>query len=343
MTSVNLAVYLTCLFLGRIGLGTNLPVHVRQESGFLLANVGDNVTLQCFYASDVAAVFLWYKQTLGQKPVLISTFYKHDKVGTFSDDFTNSQRFFLETKDGKNHLTITDLRISDSATYYCVSCSSYKFEFGEGTIVSVKGSGFQASVRQSEDETIQSGDSISCTVNTGICDGQHSVHWFKNEEEPHPGLIYTVGGMNNQCERTSNTQTHTCEYNLPINSQNLSHSGTYYCAVASCGRILFGNGTKLELADEVNSSDFLVHFLSGALAFTTILNVLMVFLVHKMKGSNSCQCTDTKARSSSTANTEEYQDADNLHYAALRNQRFNASRRQREDSSSQCVYSSVKH
>uniref|UniRef100_A0A3Q1FY78 Immunoglobulin kappa light chain-like n=1 Tax=Acanthochromis polyacanthus TaxID=80966 RepID=A0A3Q1FY78_9TELE len=340
MTSVNLAVYLTCLFLGRIGLGTNLPVHVRQESGFLLANVGDNVTLQCFYASDVAAVFLWYKQTLGQKPVLISTFYKHDKVGTFSDDFTNSQRFFLETKDGKNHLTITDLRISDSATYYCVSCSSYKFEFGEGTIVSVKGSGFQASVRQSEDETIQSGDSISCTVNTGICDGQHSVHWFKNEEEPHPGLIYTVGGMNNQCERTSNTQTHTCEYNLPINSQNLSHSGTYYCAVASCGRILFGNGTKLELADEVNSSDFLVHFLSGALAFTTVLNVLMVFLVHKMKGSNSCQCT---ARSSSTANTEEYQDADNLHYAALRNQRFNASRRQREDSSSQCVYSSVKH
>uniref|UniRef100_A0A3Q1EBS7 Immunoglobulin kappa light chain-like n=1 Tax=Acanthochromis polyacanthus TaxID=80966 RepID=A0A3Q1EBS7_9TELE len=319
------------------GLGTNLPVHVRQESGFLLANVGDNVTLQCFYASDVAAVFLWYKQTLGQKPVLISTFYKHDKVGTFSDDFTNSQRFFLETKDGKNHLTITDLRISDSATYYCVSCSSYKFEFGEGTIVSVKGSGFQASVRQSEDETIQSGDSISCTVNTGICDGQHSVHWFKNEEEPHPGLIYTVGGMNNQCERTSNTQTHTCEYNLPINSQNLSHSGTYYCAVASCGRILFGNGTKLELADEVNSSDFLVHFLSGALAFTTVLNVLMVFLVHKMKGSNSCQ-----SRSSSTANTEEYQDADNLHYAALRNQRFNASRRQREDSSSQCVYSSVK-
>ncbi|XP_008285428.1 uncharacterized protein LOC103361188 [Stegastes partitus] len=338
MTSLSFAVYLTCLVLWRKGLGTNLPGHVHQDSGFMSADVGGNVTLQCFYQSNVAAVFLWYKQSLGQKPKLLSRFYKHDKVGTFSDEFKNNSRLSLETQNGKNHLTISDLHISDSATYYCVSCSSYKFEFGEGITVSVRGSGLniQTSVRQSASETIQPGDpeTLSCTVHTGTCDGEHSVYWFRNQLESHPGLIYTDGGRNDQRMRKPNTPTQTCVYNLPM---NLSHAGAHDCAVASCRHIVFGD-------DGMNSIKHLVFFLSGALALTIILNVLMAFLLHKMRKKNPWQRTDTNPRYSepSTANTEGHQDADNLHYAALREHRFNASRKQREDTSNQCVYSSVK-
>ena len=208
------------------------------------------MTLECFYKADIAAYFFWYKQTLGKKPQLISTFYKHDKLGTFIDELKNNPRFTLDSGNGKNHLTISDLHVTDSATYYCVGCYAFQLEFGDGVTVSITDSGLNvpAWVHQSASEIIQPGGSVTlnCTVHTGTCDGEHSVYWFKHSQESHPGLIYTHGGRNDQCERKDNTQTHTCVYNLPMKSLNLSHAGTYYCAVASCGHILFGNGTKLD-------------------------------------------------------------------------------------------------
>ncbi|XP_044196602.1 uncharacterized protein LOC122973263 isoform X2 [Thunnus albacares] len=254
MTSPNFVFYLTCLFLGKMAQVSNLKLSssVNQESGFLSVNVGEKLSLQCFHEVDVSSWLYWYKQTLGQKPRLISTFYVHDINGTFYDEFKNNPRFTLDTGNGKNHLMISDLHLSDSATYYCASSISYKFEFAEGITLNVKGSGLniQASVHQSASESIQPGGSVTlnCTVHTGTCDdGNHSVYWFKNSQESHQGIIYTHGGRNDQCERNNNTQTQTCVYNLPMKSLNLSHAGTYYCAVAACGQIVFGNGTKLDV------------------------------------------------------------------------------------------------
>ncbi|XP_059210878.1 uncharacterized protein LOC131989614 [Centropristis striata] len=342
ITSLKFALYLTCFCLWRVAPTTTLKLSlaVRQESGFRSVNVGDSVTLRCFYEGDVAAMFYWYKQTLGQKPTMISNFYKHDKNGTFIDDLKNDPRFKLETKNGNNHLTISDLRVSDSATYYCIGGYTYKFEFAEGTTVEVKGSGFPVLVHQSASETIKPGGSVTlnCTVHTGTCDGEHSVYWFKNSEKSYPGLIYTHGGRNDQCER--NTQT--CVYNLPMESLNQSHAGTYYCAVVSCGHILFGNETKLDFEDDVDSPDSLVYFLSGALVFTTMLIILLTFSMYKMNRRN-CQCTECpRVSASTTTNTQDHQVADNLHYAALQDLRANRSRKQRDNTDSECVYSGVK-
>ncbi|XP_039677649.1 uncharacterized protein LOC120572421 [Perca fluviatilis] len=341
MTSPKTLFYLTCLFFGKVAQTTDpkLSSSFHQESGFVSAKTGDNFTLRCFYEGDNASKFYWYKQTLGQEPRLISTYYKF-KNGIFHDEFKNNSRFTLDTENGKNHLKITNLRISDSATYYCAS-NAYIFKFAEGTLVNVEGSGFKvpATVHQSASESIQPGGSVTldCTVDTGTCDGEHSVYWFKKSGESQQGLIYTHGG------RKPNTQTHTCVYKLPMKSLNLSHAGTYYCAVASCGHILFGNGTKLEFEDEVYSPG-LVHFLSSALTFTTILSVLLAFSLYKVNKRNSCQSPENEARFPSpyTANAEGYQDADNLHYAALSVNLPNRSRRQRNNTNDECVYSSVK-
>ncbi|XP_070849383.1 uncharacterized protein [Chaetodon trifascialis] len=346
MKTLWLALYLTYLFLGRIAQTTDLKssTYLHQESGFVSANVGDNVTLPCFYEGE-AVMFNWYKQTLGQKPRLISTYYKFDKNGNFHNEFENNPRFTLDTEIGKNHLKVTDLRISDSAAYYCASSYYYNFEFRDGIFVSVKGSGVNvtALVHQSASETIQPGDSVTlnCTVNTGTCDEEHSVYWFKNSEESHPGLIYTHGGRNDQCERKPNTQTHTCVYNLPMKSLNLSHAGTYYCAVASCGHILFGNGTILDFKDEVESS-VLVYFLSGALTFTSILVVLLAYAAYGKNNRNSCQCGHSRSSAALTPNAVDCQDSDSLHYAALREHRINRSTRQRDKTQTECVYSSVR-
>ncbi|XP_038587120.1 immunoglobulin kappa light chain-like [Micropterus salmoides] len=338
MTSPVLALCLTCLFLGKMTQTTNLKwsSSVPQESGFVSVKTGDKLTLQCSGEGSVPARLYWYKHTLGQKPRAISSFYKYERNHTFYDEFKNNPRFTLETENGKNNLMITDLRISDSATYYCINYS-YTLQFSESVIVSVKGSGLNVPVlvHQSASEPIQPGGSVTlnCTVHTGTCDGEHSVYWFKNSEESHLGLIYTHGGRNDQCERNSNTQTHTCVYNLPLESLDLSHAGTYYCAVASCGHILFGNGTKLDIEDEVD----LVFLASGASAFTSILVVLLAFSVCMM----TRKVSQTRTSAPSTA-AEGYQYADNLCYAASSVKLPNRCRRQRDQTWTECVYYSVK-
>uniref|UniRef100_A0A3Q3VXY2 Ig-like domain-containing protein n=1 Tax=Mola mola TaxID=94237 RepID=A0A3Q3VXY2_MOLML len=315
-----------------------------REGFFVLANVGEKVTMPCFY-QGLATMLSWYKQHLGKKPRLISNFNKFEKSDHFRNEFKNSSRFILNTGEGKNHLTIFDLHISDSATYYCAGLQIYNLEFGEGYTISVKGSGLNvpALLHQSASQTIQPGGSVTvnCTVQTGTCDGQQSVYWFTNSAESHPGFIYTQGGRNDQCERNTDTQTHTCVYNLA--SLNLSHAETYYCAVALCGHMLF-----------VDSS-VLVYFLTGSLVFTTIVVLLLVYATYILSNKSKrgrlslisltlCIYVYGWSHTLSTMNENKYKDldSDNIHYAALSEHIVTRSRRQTDDTQSECVYSSLR-
>uniref|UniRef100_A0A8C2ZFB0 Ig-like domain-containing protein n=1 Tax=Cyclopterus lumpus TaxID=8103 RepID=A0A8C2ZFB0_CYCLU len=335
MTSPRISSFVTWLFLSH-ATDLKLSSTVRHERGFVSANVGDNITLPCYTIDDPAWLY-WYKQILGQKPTLISSVYVYETKATFYQEFKNNPRFTLDTGNGQNHLTVFDVDISDSATYYCAGSTLLVLTFAEGIVVSVKGSGLSVPVlvHQSASETIQPGGSVTlnCTVHTGTCDGQHSVYWFKDSEESHPGLIYTHGGRNDQCERKPSTQTHTCFYNLPM---TLSDAGTYYCAVASCGRVLFGDGTKLDFEDELHSVLW-VTLLSGALTFTTILSVLLVFLLCMMNKRNPFKQSDSAMFLSTGEQNEE-----NIHYAVVKGNKVNRSRRQRNNAETECIYSSIK-
>ncbi|XP_063756834.1 uncharacterized protein LOC134875973 [Eleginops maclovinus] len=330
------ALFFTHLCLGIMDKMTNPTPSVREERGFVSAKTGETLTLSCFYEGVVAARLYWYKQTLGQKPTLISTFYMYNTDTNFYGEYKNNSRFTLTTEKGKgnNHLTITKLRLSDSGTYFCIHCYLYTLDISVSTLVDVQGSDLTTLVHQSASETVESGGSVTlnCTVLTGSCDSEHSVYWFKYPEETLPGLIYTHGGRKDQCE----TQTNTCVYNLPMKNLNTSHAGTYYCAVASCGHILFGDGTKLDFQGGVDSH-FLVLFLSIASIFTTILSVSLAFLVCMMNKKNSGQSAVP-----STADGEEYQCGEKIYYAALSVNLKNRSRTQRDPSWSECVYYSVK-
>ncbi|CAJ1086669.1 uncharacterized protein LOC117807523 [Xyrichtys novacula] len=338
--------YVTYLFLGGSFqmIAQTSSVHVRQNSSFIVANIGDNVTLQCFY-KDSATMFYWYKQSLGGTPKLMSSFYRHEKSGIFVNEFKNIPRLRLDVGNGKNHLTIYNLDISDSATYYCTGSYEYDFEFVEGATVSVKGSGSTSKVlvRQSDSETTMIGDSetLDCTIHTGTHDGEHSFYWFRNSGEHHPGLIYAHGGGNNQSEIKPDPQTHTCVYNLPMKSQKPSDALSH-CAVVSCGQILFGRKKKLDT--EHKSDPFvLVHFLIGALAFTTMLAVLLAYTTRRVYKGDCCHCADSGTSATLTANVVDNQDTDSIHYAALRVQKANnRSTRHRNDVQSECVYSIVR-
>lgn len=91
---------------------------------------------------------------------------------------------------------------------------------------------------------------LQCTVATDRCAGEHSVYWFRhNSGESHPGIIYTHGDSSAWCKKNpkAGSPTQTCIYSLPKTNLSYADSGTYYCAVAACGEILFGNGTKLDM------------------------------------------------------------------------------------------------
>ncbi|XP_039896822.1 immunoglobulin kappa light chain-like isoform X1 [Simochromis diagramma] len=347
MASAHIVFYLMCFFLGVIAQKNNLHLSssVHEEARFISAKSGDSVTLHCYYEQKVAARFYWYKQTLGEKPKLISTLDKsEDNIVQFHGPFKNNARFRLDNEKGKKHLIISDLSVSDSATYYCIRSYFFTLIFLETIIVSVNDSDLnvQALVHQSASETIQPGGSVSlhCMVHNMLsCDGEHSVYWFKDSEDSQPGLIYTHGVRNDQCERKDNKGTHTCVYNLRMESLNVSHAGIYYCAVALCGHILFGNETKLDFGGFTDSAA-LMYFLSAALTLTTIISVLSTFLVYKMKKRNNCQ-SRADSNTNDSVNLESTQE-DNLHYAALRKIRTKGARRQTSNTQEECVYSGMK-
>uniref|UniRef100_A0A3P8W355 Uncharacterized LOC103391507 n=1 Tax=Cynoglossus semilaevis TaxID=244447 RepID=A0A3P8W355_CYNSE len=314
---------------------TDLSLSVHQETQFISAHVGESISLRCLPVYGVVSWFHWYKVFPGQRPKRILTFYKFTSKLEFFDEFADDPRFSLDTEGITFHLKIGDVNFFDSATYYCANSFVERVQFAEGTTVSVVGSGINipAVVPQMVSKSIQTkpGGSVnlSCTVHPGSCDGEHSVYWFLSSGEHQPGLLYTSGGRSDQCEKKPNTQTHTCVYNLPL---NISNSGTYYCAVASCGHILFGKGTKVESQDEVN----LTYLMYAALTFTSILSVFLSVLLVKRNKENCCKCS-----APSTTNEEGYGDEENLHYAAL--SVHNRTRRRMDNVENDCVYSSVRH
>ncbi|XP_034020949.1 uncharacterized protein LOC117505413 [Thalassophryne amazonica] len=325
MTPTKVALNLMCLFLGGLAPVVNLT---RSASlSVISARVGGSVTLQCSPKNHNAEWFYWYKQTAGNKLQLVSSYYEFNG-GRLYNEFKDS-RFKLESDKQKNNLTISDLRMADSATYYCASEDSRNLEFEEGTVVNIEGSGtnVRALVRQPATSF-----SVSCTLNSNSCDGEHNFSWFRNSEESHPGIIYTHRARTE--EREMKIKTQACIYNLP------EKSGAHpdYCAVALCGHILFGNVNNSKNESE---STLLVYFLSGGLAFNIILVVFMVFL---MKKGNILQCSANSQERVSAApppHPEDIQTADDLHYTALSEFKVSGSKSRRDSCKSHCVYSAV--
>ncbi|KAF7660988.1 hypothetical protein LDENG_00271130 [Lucifuga dentata] len=92
----------------------------------------------------------------------------------------------------------------------------------------------------------------------------------------------------------------SCAYSF---SKNISSSdaGTYYCAVASCGEILFGNGTKLDI-EGTNMCAFgdsqvaILLLLSTALAISVIVTTFLIYTIKK----KSCDCCKAASNSQQT-------------------------------------------
>uniref|UniRef100_A0A672QWI5 Novel immune-type receptor 12 n=1 Tax=Sinocyclocheilus grahami TaxID=75366 RepID=A0A672QWI5_SINGR len=228
----------------------------------LSAQPGENVTIWCQHTSETGINIHWFKQTNSSVPIAIVYMMISYQLKEIHKMYLNG---FQQDRLGNIFaLTIKDAKPSDTGIYYCGAHFSL-CNFTD-LLYAPRACPKRKEKCKSSYDPFNPGDSVNlhCSVLTKKCVGNHSVYWFKHESgDTHPGIIYKHGNMNDQCEKTSEKDSHVQSfiYNLPKKNLGLSDAGTYYCAVVTCGEILFGNGSRLEIGGEKNAHDRSNHIL----------------------------------------------------------------------------------
>ncbi|XP_068570007.1 uncharacterized protein [Cebidichthys violaceus] len=312
-----------------------------QDSGVITANVGQNVTLKCFFQDNAVTFLSWYQQKLGGKPFIISTGMRNTEASIYPA-YKERFRVSAQGDEGTNHLVIEDLHLSDSATYFCGSLEFNTIEFGQGAFLHVKASpsNIRTVVHQPALQQLRSGDSVnlSCTVHAGACEGEQSLYWFRHRAAQ-PAIIYRHA---DKCEYLPDDEPHKkeCILNLALKSVSSTDAGRYYCALASCGEIVLGSGTKVEIVGGSTKVPLLqVYCLSAALAVFIAMLLVLAFALYKLKKKSCSVCKG--AVSHPAASDVVKQDAD-IFYAALSLNRTSERHRHQDNVEEVCVYSRVK-
>uniref|UniRef100_A0A672IQH6 Ig-like domain-containing protein n=1 Tax=Salarias fasciatus TaxID=181472 RepID=A0A672IQH6_SALFA len=147
-------------------------------------------------------------------------------------------------------LYINQTQINDTGLYYCIRTSWNNMIFLRGVFLNVEGpqSSISGIIQAPPSAAVHPGESVSlqCSVLSDsekkTCSEDYRVHWFRaGSHQSHPSFIYTHGN-NAGCGKSSQK----CFYSFS-KKVNVSDAGTYYCAVAACGEVMIGNGTKLDI------------------------------------------------------------------------------------------------
>ncbi|XP_036069979.1 uncharacterized protein LOC112153600 isoform X1 [Oryzias melastigma] len=246
------------------------------------AKLGDNVTLTCLISGVDDGLFFWYKFQFGYK-------FQKFSSGNFGqiklDKQFDNPRFNIVNVGSMYSLDIRHVRKDDEGTYFCQAGAAYKLRFLNGSRLVVKDSRKKPKpffVHQSSNvEAVFLGQSVNllCSVlistkdNSDQCSGTHRVYWYRAGSESHPHLIYTTSSS---CDVQNGR---ICIHNMTKTIRSLSDSGVYYCAVVSCGEILFGERTKVQIKQLC-----LPAIIIGALlACCTLVNIILIGIKTKQQ------------------------------------------------------------
>uniref|UniRef100_A0A3P8NGL6 Ig-like domain-containing protein n=1 Tax=Astatotilapia calliptera TaxID=8154 RepID=A0A3P8NGL6_ASTCA len=214
--------------------------------------VEENVTLNCFRDRLWHSTNLFWIRLVSQSfPEIVGSTMSYD-----SPIIENIHHITTKQEPGTFVLHINGAQLSDTAVYYCIKVRQRKMTFLKGTFLQVKGPdpGITGVTQDSLSNPVHPGDPVTlqCSVLSNsenrTCTEDHSVYWYRTKpDESHPSLMYSQGNNSYDCERSPEAASQQkCVYSFSRNVSS-SDTGTYYCAVATCGEILFGNGTKLNI------------------------------------------------------------------------------------------------
>ncbi|XP_035983671.1 uncharacterized protein LOC118557568 [Fundulus heteroclitus] len=219
-----------------------------------------------------------------------------------------------------HYLTINNVRKEDEATYLCQAGSAYEMVFINGTHLSVIDSHKKSYyVKQTSDiKSVSLGTEVTlqCSLlsekrekeSRARCSDEHNVFWFRAESESNPGFIYAD-------KKSCDTQAGgSCEYRLSKTIQSSSDTGTYYCAVVTCGEILFGEGTKVETRQEVCQYGIV---LGALLACCVLVNFAQIFSCRKGKQFNENKIAAVKLHKIPGQKTEKRNEDKRMYSAVI--------------------------
>ncbi|XP_060905098.1 uncharacterized protein LOC132982563 [Labrus mixtus] len=224
--------------------------------------VGDDVTLTCPRDASLSlSQLFWFRLISGDLPEVLG--------GTFSfdyDDVHKTPRITAKQKPGLFVMIIDKAKVGDTGLYFCVKQERINMTVLKGTFLQIKGPepSITAVVQDISQDPVHPGDlmTLQCSglseSENNTCPGKHRVFWFRaGSDENHPSVIYTHGNRPGGCEESPEAHSpQKCVYSFS-KTINSSDSGTYFCAVAACGEILFGKGTKIDIKERTASFELI--------------------------------------------------------------------------------------
>ncbi|XP_065815145.1 uncharacterized protein [Labrus bergylta] len=228
--------------------------------------VGDDVTLTCPRdASWYSTQLFWLRLVSGDLPEVLGG------INSIESDLVEETPGFTAIKEpGTFVVIINGVKLRDTGLYFCVKQEWIKMTVLKGTFLQIKGpeSSITSVVQDISQDPVHPGDlmTLQCSVlsesENNTCPGKHRVFWFRaGSDETHPSVIYTHGNRSGGCEESPEAHSpQKCVYSFS-KTVNSSDASTYFCAVAACGEILFGNGTKIDFKGADSRTTVIALFL----------------------------------------------------------------------------------
>uniref|UniRef100_A0A3B4EB43 Ig-like domain-containing protein n=2 Tax=Pygocentrus nattereri TaxID=42514 RepID=A0A3B4EB43_PYGNA len=286
-----------------------------SEPLVISAEPGEAVNLTCTFVDDSKKdVRMWYKQRLEHAPLEVGSKFE-DKPAVIPGKFDKS-RFKLNRIASGISLSIERVTKEDEGMYFCGETGKKTLDFSTATFLAVTGQSDISVLQTSVRGSVSPGElvTLQCTVISEIRAADLRVLWFRAAAgQSFPEIIYThQNSSSRQCEISSSTSCSLYEFSKNILDQH--HTGTYYCAVAACGKIIFGNGTSVELKDPV------VPVMLTLAVFSAVCVAVIctqTILIHKLRKSEHC-AERVQQGAVSEWTTRQDSDSEEFDFTALR-------------------------
>ncbi|XP_078025594.1 uncharacterized protein LOC117260855 [Epinephelus lanceolatus] len=280
--------------------------------------VGDDVTLNCTRQTSESRVTLfWIRLVSGKLPEFLGGTYAFDY-----EDVNKTPHITAKQEPGSFILHIHETKLSDTGLYYCLKVKRLNMTLSKSALLRVKEPDITAVTQDFASDPVRPGDSVTlqCSVLSDsekkTCPEEHRVYWFRAaSDESHPSVIYTQGNSSDGCERSPEAgSSQKCIYSFSKDVSS-SDAATYYCAVATCGEILFGNGAKVDVEElnmwDLQKANILLFLLFAALALSL---TVIAFLIYTIKKKTCDHCNAAVTLQTNAASQQ--RDEDSLAYSA---------------------------
>uniref|UniRef100_A0A3Q2DCR4 Ig-like domain-containing protein n=1 Tax=Cyprinodon variegatus TaxID=28743 RepID=A0A3Q2DCR4_CYPVA len=185
--------------------------------------------------------YYWIRLVSGKWPEFLRATFNS------MDDISKIRHIQAKQDRGEFLLEINEAWQNDTGLYYCIKVRQLDFSFVKGTLLKIEDVNVVLQNPSFGPHHAGNPEALQCSVlsnsERSTCPADNRVYWFRaGSDDSHPSLLYLQGNSLDECEKSLEAPSiQKCFYNF---SETVD-PGTYYCAVAACGQILFGSGAKL--------------------------------------------------------------------------------------------------